>query len=216
MFVITSTYLGIPQPRCVRSVETQTLYDWRHLYLDALNGELHELATGTVTEWPADLGALGNQLRMWEDLHDDDVIVMLDGDDWFASDWALEHVSRAYAAGAMMTYGSFMWRDGRIGFGSPVGTDPRAEPWRASHLKTCRAGLIKRIKDADLRRTDGEYFRCAGDQALMLPMLEMAGARATWIPEILYCYNAPPYVASADAFSEVRTIRERPRYERLY
>jgi len=45
------------------------------------------------------------------------------------------------------------------------------------------------IDDNDLRDTDGEYYSMAGDFAFMFPMLEMAGDRFEYIPNVMYVYN---------------------------
>lgn len=229
VLVLTSTSFRVSADvvaRHLESVARQSVRDWRHVYVNASAGEDDAVdrilsaraAFDSRIEYVAQhpetrKGALENYLAIWRKLDDDDVIVMLEGDDWFAVDEALEVVARAYAERrAEVTYGSFIWRDGKMGFARPAGDRPRDDHWRATHLKTFRAGLVKKIVDADFRRTDGEYFRHAGDRALMIPLLEMAGRRAIFVPEILYVYNAGPYVDSSDARDEVSLIRARPRY----
>ncbi len=166
-------------------------------------------------------GLLANLLPIWRSLPDDEVIVWLDGDDWLATDRALEAVAEMHAAGALVTYGQFIWDDGRMGFCAPVEGPPRWAPWTCSHLKTFRAWLVKRIRDEDLRGPDGEYLALAIDQAVMLPLLEMAEARAVFCPRILAVYNsAHSFEATATEAERSREsatvaeIRTRPRYGR--
>jgi hypothetical protein len=60
----------------------------------------------------------------------------------------------------------------------------------------------------------------AYDQAIMLPLLEMAGDRCKYIPEILHVYNKenPLNVDKIKTQEQVRTaqeIRSKKPYERL-
>jgi hypothetical protein len=82
-----------------------------------------------------------------------------------------------------------MLTDGTVVSRGAVGPCPRAETWRASHLKTFRAGAFKRIKDEDLRDVDGRYYSLAIDQAVMLPILEMFPDKSGCIAAVMYVYN---------------------------
>jgi hypothetical protein len=60
----------------------------------------------------------------------------------------------------------------------------------------------------------------AWDQALMLPMLEMSGHRAKFIPEVLYTYNAANPINDAKVNRPLQqqcatAIRRQTRYNRL-
>jgi hypothetical protein len=167
-------------------------------------------------------GLLDNLLPVWRSLPDDEVIAWIDGDDWLATDHALATVAEAHRAGALVTYGSFMYANGASGFAAQADADPRNGSWTTTHLKTFRAGLIKRIRDEDLRQTYGSYITLAIDQAIMIPCLEMASERALYIPQTLYVYNhAHSFEANADTgaiareHAEVRRIRAQRRYGRL-
>jgi glycosyltransferase involved in cell wall biosynthesis len=130
---------------------------------------------------------------------DDDVIVILDGDDWLASPLSLEMLNNAYKfKKCWMTYGSYIeYPSKRRGdFCKPVSTSVieesvfRSVPWIFSHLKTFKYGLWKKIDKKDFidPKTD-EYFEKTQDLAFMLPMLEMSGRNTAFINEILYVYN---------------------------
>ena len=68
--------------------------------------------------------------------------------------------------------------------------DFRKDPkWRASHLRTFKAKLAKRLTKDDLSDEDGNFYRYAYDQALMFPMMEMACERIRFVSDILYIYN---------------------------
>lgn len=214
-------------PRCIESVARQTKLA-THWYVAA---DAETLAVSPYRTDPRAMamvdgigkGLLENLLPIWRSLPPDEVIVWLDGDDWLATDHALARVAEAHAAGALVTYGSFVYADGRPGFAGQCGANPRAEPWRATHLKSFRAGLVSRVRESDWRWNDGSYLDLAIDQAVMLPVLEMAGPeRSVFIPETLAVYNeAHGFFASASDAEKAREmeavmlIRSRRPYERI-
>ena len=144
--------------------------------------------------------ALGNIAYALErtECHDNDVVILLDGDDWLASYRALSRLSEAYTdEECLLTYGSYVYH--------PMGTrgvEPseysaevinnnafRKDQWRASHLRTFKYGLWKNLNHDDLKDEEGNYYKMTYDQAIMLPLLELAGPRSKFIPEILHVYN---------------------------
>jgi hypothetical protein len=137
-------------------------------------------------------------LAVLAELADDDIVVSLDGDDWLAHPGVLTRVQEEHDAGALVTYGSFIYADGRRGFASQLVGPVRASPWVTTHLKTFRAGLAKKIPHAHLQTPDGLWLENARDQALMFPLVDMAGDRARFIPDVLHVYNA----ANSDEFTK--------------
>ena len=65
----------------------------------------------------------------------------------------------------------------------------REDKWRASHLRTFKTKLWKGIDLQDLIDDDGDYYKTAYDQALMLPLLEMSGHKSRFINKIMHVYN---------------------------
>ena len=159
----------------------------------------------------------------------DDVIILLDGDDWFASGMTLGHLNQHYEnKECWMTYGSYSMHPYGV-----VGPEPseypkevvdnnlyRQDRWRASHLRTFRRHLWGNIDHKDFQDASGEYYKMAYDQAIMLPLLEMSAGRHKYIPEILHVYNKenPLNVDKIKTQEQVRTaqeIRSKKPYERL-
>jgi len=128
--------------------------------------------------------------------NDDDVIILLDGDDWFASSLTLNKLCESYGD-KLMTYGSYVFNPSGIRGPEPseysnevIKTSSfRKDQWRASHLRTFKYELWKRIDHNDLKDENGDYYKMTYDQAIMFPLLEMAGDRSAFIPEILHVYN---------------------------
>ena len=129
---------------------------------------------------------------------DDDVIVILDGDDWLAHEKVLSILDSVYSSNDVwMTYGSYKEYPGeeRGRYAKQVPPEVienntfRDEKWMTSHLKTFKYHLFKKINRTDLLDNNGKHFTMAGDLALMLPMLEMAAFKSKFISDILYVYN---------------------------
>jgi hypothetical protein len=179
---------GAPPPEarrlCHATVAAQVLppgVEVEHLYIDACEQKPRRL-----THWE-------NLLAMVGPLPPDRVVVSLDGDDWLGPTDALARVAEAHAAGAWVTWGQFVFADGRPGFAAPLSpaefANVRSIPWVTTHLKTFRAGLFQRINPEHFKFR-GDWMEHARDMALMYPCLEMAGFnRAQFIPETLYVYN---------------------------
>jgi hypothetical protein len=142
--------------------------------------------------------ALGNIVRSIEQLNcdDEDVIILLDGDDWLASHATLDFLNSNYED-HLMTYGSYAYNPGGRRGPEPSeypeevvsGNLFRKDDWRASHLRSFKYKLWKNLDLNDLKDEDGDYYKMTYDQAIMLPLLEMAAERSKYIPEVLHIYN---------------------------
>jgi len=160
----------------------------------------------------------------------EDVIAVLDGDDWFATKHALKQIAQAYERfDCWMTYGS--WRSNVAGPNGrrdglwpayPEGTsDFRHVRWLGTAVRTWKKWLWDHLDDADLRNEAGGYFRIAEDQAIMLPLLEMSGtAKARHIATPIMVYNKKVRYSIPDAIAEEREsngllLGRRPPYRRL-
>jgi len=141
-------------------------------------------------------GALYNIYHAVHACEDHEIIVTLDGDDWFKDRFVLQKVNRAYQdPNVWLTYGQFeSYPSGKIGFCKSLSRRIieqeayRAADWVTSHLRTFYAKLFKQIKLKDFIH-DGELFCVTWDMAFMFPMLEMAKGRVKCIQDVLYVYN---------------------------
>ena len=126
---------------------------------------------------------------------EDDIIAVLDGDDWFATRDALRLIEEAYRRHeCWMTYGSWVSNSPKMGGMWPAYPDGvedlRRHEWLGTAVRSWKRWLWELIDDADLHDPSGGYYRVTEDQAVMLPMLEMSGLdRARHIPEALMVYN---------------------------
>ncbi len=155
---------------------------------------------------------------------------MVDGDDWLATKTVLSKLKNVYdAEDCLMTYGSFINYPSKTR-GAEASLYPdnvirensyRKDRWRASHLRTFKYKVWKRVKHEDLKDTDGEYYEMTYDQAMMLPMLEMCGEKARYIDDVLYVYNTgnPNAVNKTRAQKQFRImvdIRKKEPYNKVF
>lgn len=132
---------------------------------------------------------------------DEDILLFVDGDDWLYDDYVLEKISKLYDEEKYwMTYGKFVcYPSGDIG--NPQNTPYpdevhkqntyRRDLWRASHLRTFKWHLYKRIKKEDLIFTQtGEFYFHAEDLATSFPCLEMCPKSKIGVVDFFtYVYN---------------------------
>jgi glycosyltransferase involved in cell wall biosynthesis len=160
---------------------------------------------------------------------DEDIIVTLDGDDWFATKNTLQTLNTKYKeTGCWMSYGSYMEYPSRSRgkFSREIpkaiieSNSFRESEWMSSHLRTFKYKLWKRIKKEDFLEEEGHFCDGAWDMIFMFPMLEMAGHRSIFIKDILHVYNRnnPLNEDKVDHKKLIRSemkIRRKEKYERL-
>lgn len=127
--------------------------------------------------------------------YDEEIVLCLDGDDWFSHDGVFSTINKAYSTEKIWaTHGTLReYPNGSTAWSIPVPSETiKKNAFRTyrcpSHLKTFYAWLFKKINIEDLQYK-GEFFKATGDQAMMFPIVEMAGYRHKFISEVLYIYN---------------------------
>ena len=132
------------------------------------------------------------------DQEGDNVVVILDGDDFFYSKDTLNILNEAYTKeGCWMTYGSYInlsdKKRGKFSRQVPQAIIEnnlyRQSEWCTSHLRSYKLNLLKKVVKNDLLDEEGNYFKAAGDLALMFLLLELSGDRASFVEDILYVWN---------------------------
>jgi hypothetical protein len=210
---------------CRASVASQLGVDVDHIYIEASDQspprtKMQNLRAAIATLPP------------------DRVVALVDGDDWLAHRRALARIAEAHASGMWVTFGSFADTSGQRGFAEPYRPDEdyRSTHWRATHLKTFRAGLFQRLREDDLQMPcpacwskglryceEMRWIDRADDPAFMYPILEQAGRdRVRFIPDVLYVYAASQAwekTASAEQLQHEKRVmgltRARPAYKRI-
>ena len=141
-----------------------------------------------------------------------DVIVIVDGDDWLYDNDVLGYLNKVYQdPDVWLTYGQFTSLSGRMeNYCRPV-TDTKRyrkhEKWTTSHPKTMKRFLWEKIKDIDLRDKNMNYYKRFEDIAYMYPAVEMAGLKhIRCIDKILYVYNDKNNLCSLNEYAEKKRL----------
>jgi hypothetical protein len=222
---------------CIRSIRSQNWPIWKaFVTVDPWPGKTYQNALEAAGSDPrivvrrnaGRLHAAENLIRAVKrsNAQPEDVIVVLDGDDWFRSDRALRIIVDTYTKhDCWMTYGSWI-SNTRLTAGRwpayPTDTlNFRQGRWLGTAVRTWKKWLFDELHDEDLRDESGAYIRGAEDKAMQFPALEMCGtAKARHIPDILMVYNrrqARPAgkILARDQFRNDAFLRMKPPYPRL-
>jgi glycosyltransferase involved in cell wall biosynthesis len=196
--------------RCLHSVKEQTHTEWEaYITVDPCGDDTVARAVQAsggdprirITRNETRRYSMENLVRSIDrsQAEPEDVIAVLDGDDWFSTKDALRTIADAYEqSGCWMTYGSWLSNVARSDGGRdgmwpayPEGTtDFRRARWLGTAVRTWRRWLWDHLSDSDLRDDAGNYFRVSEDQAIMIPLLEMCGtAKARHIATPIMVYN---------------------------
>jgi glycosyltransferase involved in cell wall biosynthesis len=141
----------------------------------------------------------GHAYNQYHAIHQCDknsIIVILDGDDWLAHENVFKTIDHYYQnPDIWLTYGQFWYlKKNKKGLCRPIPSDAlergtvRQLSWRTSHLRTFYAGLFQHIPYDDFFY-DGNWIPKCFDVLTMMAMIELAGTRVQFIPDILYIYN---------------------------
>lgn len=227
--------------KCLASILSQRFTDWQaFVTVDPCDDRTFDEAM-TASRGDARIRIYRNHQRLFSMVNliraversaagPEDVIAVLDGDDWFASSDSLRIIDETYRrTSCWMTYGS--WVPDRPDLPAdmtgmwpayPEGTtDFRTPVWLGTAVRTWKRWLWNLIDDRDFRDGAGRYFRVTEDQAAMMPMLEMSGtARARHISEVLMVYNrSSPHACGLTRCEEMqanaRYLRTLKPYQRL-
>jgi glycosyltransferase involved in cell wall biosynthesis len=224
--------------RCLNTCLTQKYDNYEVVLVDALSDDnTFEIAKQYAKEFPklkiyqneVRIPQIANFLWLTELSKPGSIVVSVDGDDWLKNGKVLQKLNDVYNSGDVwMTYGTyeeFPYRDVSSIY-QPYPQEViennsfREHKWLASHLRTYRRELFLNINLDDFKREDGEWLDTAGDQAMMLPMLEMSAERSRHISEALLVYNVAN-VTRDGALNEARQVelanyvRSKNKYTRL-
>ncbi len=172
---------------------------------------------------------------------DNEIVVLVDGDDWLANQWVLKRINREYDnCNVWLTYGQYRnvpvkeahrWGFSEKGYCAAVPSRvKRRKRYRRyrflyMHPRSFYAWLFKLVKLEDLiaetvKGFKGDFYPAANDLAMLYPMVEMAHTRIKFISEVLYIRNLYSDIVgfkvdSAMQVASAREIRRRRHYGTL-
>lgn len=175
-FVLVGYNNGATVEKTLSSIFSQNYENYRLIYIDdASDNGSFELAKECI--YASDfldktilvhneerLGRLANIVRAVQVCSDEEIIVLLSGEDWLAHEWVLQRLNAYYAD-------PHLW----MSFAQSI--DFPTYSTVGPHLKSFYVALFKKIKEADL------------SSSIITPMIEMAKDHFASIPEVLSIHN---------------------------
>lgn len=224
--------------KCIESCVSQNYNNFEVIVLDALSTDKTFQICKELQQKYTNLKVFQNETRQPQVANfinlsklatDESILVSVDGDDWLKNENVLTKLNEIYTSGEVwMTYGTyqeFPYRNVSNHYHKYPNiivekNDFRSYKWLASHLRTFKKELILKIRLDDLKDDNGEWLSTTGDQAIMLPMLEMSGEKSRYIEEILYVYNVSDVNRDTNLNEKKQIeianyIRRKNKYQRL-
>ena len=148
------------------------------------------------------MGAVYNQIMNTKPLPDNDIIMLVDGDDWLNYDNTIfDFYNNIYKDDIEFTYGSCWslvdnipliaqeyppeiketkhYRNYKFNWGMPY-----------THLRTFRKYLVNNISDNEFKDENGNWYKAGGDNATFYNIIEKADSKKVkCIQDIHYIYN---------------------------
>jgi len=225
---------------CLLSCLNQDYDNFEVIVIDDIsNDSTFEICKSVQERFPDRLIAIQNKEKIYSQVRNileltrlskpGSIVISADGDDCLKNDQVLNKLNSVYNSGEVwMTYGryeEFPYRDVSSSYYAypDIVVEKnlfREHRWMASHLRSYKRELFLKIDENDFKLPDGQWLDVTGDQAFMLPMLEMSSERSRFIADILYVYNvANPTRDGATKVARqeevARYIRSKQKYSRL-
>lgn len=197
----------------LESILTQTYKNFKVVYYNAASTD----KTYQIAKTYADKDSRINlqttpdrRLKTWffenstqmEEIRDNDIVCVLDGDDFLANEEVLNYLNEVYnQTNCWMTYGGMIvWNGEKTTEPFPQNSVPprivfeqklyRQDLWRYSHMRTCRGFLWKKLTREDfVSKYDGNYMSMC-DLCTVYPFLEMCPVNKIFrVEQSIYILN---------------------------
>ena len=146
------------------------------------------------------------RLSEYETIRDNDIVCILDGDDFLGNDEVINYLNEVYnKTNCWITYGGMAVWDTDTSFSEPFPQNTEAPPdvkqnklyrrdmWRYSHFRTYRGFLWNKIKKEDWTSKETNQYIMIEDLMTMYPCLEMCP------PEKIFRIDQPVYILNYSA-----------------
>lgn len=130
-----------------------------------------------------------------EETAEEDIIGIIDGDDFLWGNDCLQNVKNEYSKGARVVWTANEWDKFGLNHSGPYenkNKDPYSHPWVSSHFRTFLLTDYFTVPKSNFKNKEGEWFEACYDQALMLPILHNvlnSGGTTKYIDKTHYIYR---------------------------
>lgn len=202
--------------RCIESVAVQDYDNYRHILIDdASTDNTLQVVDQTLDSLPQEIrfkftvirnlenkGAVRNQVENIRALHDNAIVMLLDGDDSLINDnTVFNYYNSIYDDSTEFTYGSCWSMVDNIPLISQPYPDDikQAKAYRQhhfnwilpyTHFRTFKKYLINSVDDTAFKNADSEWYKAGGDGAVFYSLIESAEPdKVKCLQQIVYNYN---------------------------
>jgi glycosyltransferase involved in cell wall biosynthesis len=213
VFIIPSFNNELYYKKNLNSIFNQIYKKWHLIYIDDVSTDnTYNLVNKYISECgfnnvcnviknKKNMKQAYNRYIAYNMCEDNEIAVMLDGDDWLIDNNVLTKLNNIYNEGDItMTYGSHkILKNKKILESSklPVFSQENIRQKRYKyikwncpiHLRTFKINLLKMIPKDFLIDTNGDWLKCCTDIAETIWCLEKSDGKFKKIDEILYIYN---------------------------
>jgi len=207
MIIVTTLYNAENYvEQCIGSIMAQSYTDFKCYITDDLSTDKSVFLVKELIKDDNRFILIENKTKMYQpgnydqiirnnsEILDNDIIIEIDSDDWLPDSKVLLRINNLYSDNDVwIANGSFKYSNGQHGFCIKQENfdNIRNTTFTASHIRTWRAFLWRKIKEEDLKNEEGVYWKVAGDLSFMFPMLEMSGSKHyRFMTDVNYIYNA--------------------------
>lgn len=201
--------------KCIYSVAAQDYDNYEHILIDDCSTDNSaRLAEQAIESLPIELrkkfklvlnkenvGAVKNHMQQIRLLDDQDIVMLLDGDDSLVNHPDIFDYYNRIHEQADFTYGSCWSMVDSIPLVSQpyppnIKQEKKYKEYRFNwimpytHLRTLKAGLLKHEHNRKFQDQEGNWFRAGGDNATFYTALTNADPNRVYVvPDIVYNYN---------------------------
>jgi len=192
---------------CVKSVANQTLKPDSHILVDDISDDdtrlyLKSLPTNGLTEVIFNTERKYRAKNIYDNAinkNSEDIICIVDSDDWLNEVTALEEIKEVYdkTPNLEFVYTNYIFSSGERGNNQAIpdsNWNPYTGQWITSHMCTFKVKALERVNVSNFLGSDGNWFKMATDHALTLPMLYKSREKhgdysaVKFLDRALYCY----------------------------
>ena len=216
--------------RNLNSIANQTYTNWRIIYInDNSCDKTHDMFLKLTEEYKdkvtyikndVNYGQAFNRYQAYMSCQDDEICVLLDGDDWLYNKFCLKYIAYFMKINDLdITYGlRYIYEEGRINknltpdFNNYIIDNKlyRYSEWLCGHLRVMKAKYLKNIRINDFLDTSLNFFKCSTDMVESYCCLEQCEKRHKKLDEFVMIYNKDNSIRYGTSWfkDEIREYRE--------
>jgi len=207
--ISTGRNVGSLSLDCINGIQNQTLKPHEHIFIDDDSDDDSLLYIEKLEYMLDNFKLVKNKTRKYRlrniyenavDKDPEDIICVVDSDDWLNNPRALEMIKKHYDSDIKYeyVYTKYVLSHGPLGGSKPIPSnqwDPYRNEWITTHMSTFKAKALQRVPVENMYDWNGDWFKIATDRACVLPMLYMLKQRdgdysaIGFINEPLYTYR---------------------------